>query len=83
VRAQACSPCSMSALRLKTPWHDGTTHVLFEHIDFVAKLAALVSRPRKNLVLYHGVLTKRLPATALDIPKLALQLLPVSRGSTQ
>lgn len=45
------------ALRLKTPWHDGTTHVLFEPLDFVAKLAALVPRPRKNLVLYHGVLS--------------------------
>jgi hypothetical protein len=31
--------------------------VLFEPIDFVAKLAALVPRPRKNLVLYHGVLS--------------------------
>jgi hypothetical protein len=45
------------ALKLKTPRHDGTTHVLFEPLDFVAKLAALVPRPRKNLVLYHGVLS--------------------------
>jgi Putative transposase len=43
-------------LKLKTPWHDGTTHVLYEPLDFVAKLAALVPRPHKNLVLYHGVL---------------------------
>ena len=45
------------ALQLKTAWHDGTTHVVFEPLDFVAKLAALVPRPRKNLVLYHGVLS--------------------------
>jgi hypothetical protein len=45
------------ALQLKTPWHDGTTHVLFEPLDFVAKLAALVPRPRKNVVLYHGLLS--------------------------
>jgi hypothetical protein len=44
-------------LRLKTPWHDGTTHVVYEPLDFVAKLAALVPRPHKNLVLYHGVLS--------------------------
>ena len=46
----AASPYS---LRL---WHDGTTHVLFEPVDFIAKLAALVPRPHKNLVIYHGVL---------------------------
>jgi hypothetical protein len=44
------------ALRLKTPWSDGTTHVVYEPLDLVAKLAALVPRPHKNLVLYHGVL---------------------------
>jgi hypothetical protein len=44
-------------LRLKTPWRDGTTHVVYEPSDFVAKLAALVPRPNKNLVLYHGVLS--------------------------
>jgi Putative transposase len=44
-------------LRLKTAWRDGTTHVVYEAIDFVAKLVALVPRPHKNLVLYHGVLS--------------------------
>jgi Putative transposase/Transposase zinc-binding domain len=44
-------------LRLKAPWRDGTTHMVYEAIDFVAKLAALVPRPHKNLVLYHGVLS--------------------------
>jgi hypothetical protein len=44
------------ALRLKTPYHDGSTHIVYEPLDFLAKLAALVPRPHKNLVLYHGVL---------------------------
>jgi hypothetical protein len=44
-------------LRLETPWRDGSTHVVYEPLDFVAKLAALVPRPHKNLVLYHGVLS--------------------------
>jgi Putative transposase len=44
------------ALRLKTRWSDGSTHVVYEPLDFVAKLAALIPRPHKNLVLYHGVL---------------------------
>lgn len=41
---------------LKTPYRDGTTQIVFEPIDFVARLAALVPRPRVNLVRYHGVL---------------------------
>jgi len=40
---------------LKTPYSDGTTHVLFEPLDFIARLAALVPRPRVNLTRYHGV----------------------------
>jgi len=40
---------------LKTPYRDGTTHVIFEPVDFIAKLAALVPRPRVNLTRYHGV----------------------------
>jgi hypothetical protein len=46
-------------LELKTPWADGSTHVIYEPLDFIAKLVALVPRPHKNLVLYHGVLAAR------------------------
>ena len=41
---------------LKTPYRDGTTQVAFEPVDFIARLAALVPRPRVNLTRYHGVL---------------------------
>jgi len=44
------------AYQLKNPYRDGTTHVVFEPLDFVGKLAALVPPPRFNLVRYHGVL---------------------------
>jgi len=40
---------------LKTPYRDGTTHVVFEPLDFMARLAALVPRPRVHLTRYHGV----------------------------
>ena len=40
---------------LKTPYRDGTTQVVFEPIDFIARLAALVPKPRVNLTRYHGV----------------------------
>lgn len=43
-------------LALKTPWADGTSHLLFEPLEFLEKLAALIPRSRANLVLYHGVL---------------------------
>jgi hypothetical protein len=46
-------------LRLKTPWNDGTTHLLFDPIELLEKLAALIPRPHINLVLYHGVLAAR------------------------
>jgi hypothetical protein len=36
-------------------YSNGTTHVVFEPLDFLAKLAALVPRPRVNLTRYHGV----------------------------
>ena len=40
---------------LKAPYRDGTTHVIFEPEDFIAKVAALVPKPRANLTRYHGV----------------------------
>ena len=40
---------------LKTPYRDGTTHVIFEPLDFIARLAALVPRPRVNLTRFHGI----------------------------
>jgi hypothetical protein len=40
---------------LKTPYRDGTTHVIFEPLDFIARLAALVPTPRVNLTRFHGV----------------------------
>lgn len=45
----------MVRYELKTPYRDGTTHVIFEPLDFMAKLAALEPKPRVNLTRYHGV----------------------------
>ena len=41
--------------RLKTPYRDGTTHVIFQPLDFIARLAALVPKPRVNLTRFHGI----------------------------
>ena len=40
---------------LKTPYRDGTTHILLEPLDLMARLAALVPPPRMHLTRYHGV----------------------------
>ena len=40
---------------LKTPYLDGTTHVIFEPLDFIARLAALVPKLRMNPLSFHGV----------------------------
>lgn len=39
---------------LKTPWRNGTTHVIFEPLDFISRLVALVPRPRVNLTRFHS-----------------------------
>jgi hypothetical protein len=41
---------------LKTPYRDGTTHIVLEPQDLMARLAALVPPPRMHLTRYHGVL---------------------------
>jgi ribosomal protein S27E len=40
---------------LKTPYRDGTTHLLLEPLDLMARLAALVPPPRMHVTRYHGV----------------------------
>jgi hypothetical protein len=44
------------SLRLKTPYYDGATHLALGSLELLEKLAALIPRPRVNLLLYHGVL---------------------------
>ncbi|NOT31848.1 MAG: hypothetical protein HOP15_15490, partial [Planctomycetes bacterium] len=41
---------------LRRHWKDGTSAVAFDPLDFIARLAALVPRPRAHLLTYHGVL---------------------------
>jgi Putative transposase len=46
-------------LQLRHQWIDGTTHLEFDALEFLGRLAVLVPRPRINLILYHGVLGPR------------------------
>ena len=56
-------------LALKTPYRDGTTHVIFEPEDFMARLTALVPKPRAHLTRYHGVFAPASPERARVVPK--------------
>jgi hypothetical protein len=53
---------------LKTPYRDGTTHVIFEPEDFMARLAALVPKPRAHLTRYHGVFASASPDRPRIVP---------------
>ena len=46
-------------LRLRRPWRDGTRAIRFEPSELLEKLAAMVPRPRANLLLYHGAFAAR------------------------
>jgi hypothetical protein len=60
-RSDAVAEGGLVRLALKTAYRDGTTHVIFEPEDFIARLAALVPKPRAHLTRYHGVFA---PASA-------------------
>jgi len=45
-------------LTLKTPYRDGTTHIVMSALELMQRLAALVPRPRLHLIRFHGVLAQ-------------------------
>jgi len=51
-----CIDTDHLTFRLKTPWSDGTTHLLLSPLELMEKLAALIPPPRLNLLRYHGIL---------------------------
>jgi hypothetical protein len=52
-------PDGTVVLELRRRWVDGTTHLVFDPVELLERLAALVPRPRINLVLYYGVFAPR------------------------
>ena len=57
---------------LKRPYRDGTTHIVLEPLDLMARLAALVPPPRMHLTRYHGVFAPH--------SKLRAAITPAGRG---
>ncbi len=48
--------CDQVVYELKKPFRDGTTHIVMSPLELLQRLAALVPRPRLNLIRFHGVL---------------------------
>jgi len=54
--------------RLKTPYDNGTQQIMFETIEFMEKLAALVPRPKVHLTRFHGALAPNYKFRKLIVP---------------
>ena len=55
--------------RFKQPFRDGTTHVVLDPHELIARLAALVPRPRLNLTRFHGVFAPNCKHREPVVPK--------------
>ena len=49
-------PDGSVSYRLKKRYRDGSTHVVLDPLTFLERLCALVPRPRRMMLTYHGVL---------------------------
>ena len=56
-------------LKLKTPWGDGTIHLVMSPLEFMQRLAAVVPRPRLHLIRFHGVLAPNAKLRSLVAPQ--------------
>ncbi|KIQ97352.1 transposase InsA [Lysobacter sp. A03] len=68
--------------QLKTPWKNGTTHVEFEPVEFIAKLVALVPPPRAHLTRFHGVFAPNVKLRTQLKPSVHGKCLPTDEEST-
>ncbi len=64
----AVDPAGRVVLELAHPFRDGTTHKVFSPEDWMARLAALVPRPRAHLTRYHGVFAPNCRLRRLVVP---------------
>ena len=64
-----CNAAGQVELKLKTPWRDGTTHLVMSPLECIQRLAALVLRPRLHLIRFHSVLTPNAKLRALVVPQ--------------
>jgi len=70
-------------LQLKTPYRDGTTHVVMAPLEFLQRLAALVPRPRLHLIRFHGVLAPHAALRAQIVPSKPDQRSAPAEGTSE
>ena len=67
-------------LELKTPWRDGTTHLVMSPLAFMQRLAALVPRPRLQLRAATGRRSGAIISRIIPIPKTSSEAAGANRG---
>jgi len=55
--------------KLKNAYDNGTTHIVLEPLDLIARLASLVPKPRVNLTRFFGVFAPHFKHRKLVVPK--------------
>ncbi len=48
-------PSGRIRYKLRKPWHDGSTHIEFEPLTLMRRLALLIPPPRQHTLRYHGL----------------------------
>jgi hypothetical protein len=66
--------------RLKRRWSDGTTHVIYEPMELMERLAALVPPPRFNMTRFYGVLAPAATFRPFIVPKDKAAIAPMHPG---
>ena len=64
-----CDAAGQVEPKLKTPWRDGTTHLVMSPLECMQWLAALVPRSRLHLIRFHGVRAPNARLRALVVPQ--------------
>jgi len=63
-------------LQLKSPYKDGTTHIVMEPLEFMERLAALVPRPRLHLIPFDKLRAGRFHGVLAPNAKLRRKIVP-------
>ena len=67
-------------VRLKTPWKDGTTHLIFSLSEFMEKLVALIPPPWFHMVRYFGVFVSNAEHREAIVPRDSQADVPRKKG---
>ena len=68
------------SLQLKTPYCDGTTHLVMTPLEFLQRLAALIPHPRLHLIRFYGVLAPHAALRSQIVPGEADQATDTADG---